>query len=349
MDVLVIGGTGPSGTPLVQELLNKGHKVTVYHSGAHEAEWADKVEHIHGDVRGKGCIQDLANRKWDAAINTWGVSHYIVPALKGGKIRKLVAVTGHGAYKNIHCKWPHELGLPIPIRETMPVRDSNDEPFYYHLVQGENEIMQARTEGHFQACIFRYPRVYGPHVNTKLAFDWYWIKRIKDGRRRVLLPGDGLSVSQRGFGPNLAHMLVLGLENEKSDGQIFNACDSVALTLRAITTIIAEALGHKWEMIPVPLAIAPHGNPYAFYSHTLLDTAKARYELGYQDVMHPVEATRLGARWLWEHPLSEEQHRLSEVYQRGGFDYAKEDEIIDKYQGCIKQFPPPIERARGGW
>ncbi|MFC1904857.1 hypothetical protein ACFLXT_03740 [Chloroflexota bacterium] len=349
MDVLVIGGTGPSGTPLVQELLNRGYRVTIYHSGAHEAEWADKVEHIHGDTWGEGPMRNLAKRQWDMAINTYGRSEDIVSALKGGKIGKLVSVTGHGVYKNIHCKWPHELGLPIPIRESMPVKDAADEPRFYKIAQGERAIMQARDEGHFKACIFRYPRVYGPHINPALAFDWYWIKRIMDGRRRVLLPGYGLSAPQRGFGPNFAHMLLLGLESEKSDGQIYNACDSVVLTLSMITTLFAEALGHEWELIPVPFAIAPMGNPYAFYSHTLLDTSKARYELGYHDVVHPIEATKIGARWHMERPLNDEEQRANTLYEINAFDYDKEDEIIDKYQSFVQQFPPPEVRTRGGW
>ncbi|MBI4498093.1 MAG: NAD-dependent epimerase/dehydratase family protein [Chloroflexi bacterium] len=345
MKVLVVGGTGPSGTPLVQELLDRGHEVTVYHSGAHEVAWSRQVDHIHGDARGTEAPQrDLAERRWDACINTWGRSRYIIQALKGGKIDKLVAVTGHGVYKNIHSRHQDQLGHPIPVPETTPPEDDPENNHFAYLInQGEQEIMQARADGHFQACIFRYPRVYGPRSGYN---EWYWVKRVLDGRRRVLLPGDGLSVAQRGYGPNLAHMLTLALENPNADGHIFNAGDSRGLSLRMLTSIIAEALDHEWEMIPIPFAIAPRGNPYAFYSHTLLDMSKVRYLLGYEDLVSPEEALKLTARWLRDHPPSEDEARS--MGREELFDYEEEDRIIERYQRFLAEFPPAVEKGTLG-
>ena len=36
MKILVIGGTGPTGTPIVRRLVDDGHAVTILHRGTHE-------------------------------------------------------------------------------------------------------------------------------------------------------------------------------------------------------------------------------------------------------------------------------------------------------------------------
>ena len=48
--VLVVGGTGPTGVPLVQGLVERGHRVTILHRGTHEdPETPTEVEHLHAD------------------------------------------------------------------------------------------------------------------------------------------------------------------------------------------------------------------------------------------------------------------------------------------------------------
>ena len=50
MHVLVIGGTGPTGIPLVRGLVDRGHDVTILHRGMHERpETPAEVAHIHAD------------------------------------------------------------------------------------------------------------------------------------------------------------------------------------------------------------------------------------------------------------------------------------------------------------
>ena len=50
MNVLMIGGTGPSGVPIVRRLVDHGHEVTILHRGTHERpETPAQVPHIHAD------------------------------------------------------------------------------------------------------------------------------------------------------------------------------------------------------------------------------------------------------------------------------------------------------------
>ncbi len=49
--ILVVGGTGPTGRPLVNTLLRNGYRVTIYHTGSHEVKSDADVEHLHGGPR----------------------------------------------------------------------------------------------------------------------------------------------------------------------------------------------------------------------------------------------------------------------------------------------------------
>jgi nucleoside-diphosphate-sugar epimerase len=46
----MIGGTGPSGVPIVTRLAARGHDVTILHRGTHERpETPADLDHIHAD------------------------------------------------------------------------------------------------------------------------------------------------------------------------------------------------------------------------------------------------------------------------------------------------------------
>ena len=71
--VLVVGGTGPTGPAIVNRFLRIGANVTIYHSGAHEAEFEGEVEHLHGDPREPEDIRTkLGQREWEIAVLTSG-------------------------------------------------------------------------------------------------------------------------------------------------------------------------------------------------------------------------------------------------------------------------------------
>lgn len=71
MNVLVVGGTGPSGYYIVEELLQRGHEVTIFHTGSHEREFSGPVAHIHGELHTAESVGTaLGGRRFNAAVNT---------------------------------------------------------------------------------------------------------------------------------------------------------------------------------------------------------------------------------------------------------------------------------------
>jgi 2'-hydroxyisoflavone reductase len=70
MKILIIGGTVFLGRYLVEAALKRGHQVTLFNRGLHNAELFPEVEKIHGDRRAN--LDALRGRRWDVVIDTCG-------------------------------------------------------------------------------------------------------------------------------------------------------------------------------------------------------------------------------------------------------------------------------------
>ena len=69
--ILILGGTGFLGPPVVECALERGHTVTLFNRGKSNAELFPNVEKIHGD-REHGDLAGLNNaRRWDVVIDIW--------------------------------------------------------------------------------------------------------------------------------------------------------------------------------------------------------------------------------------------------------------------------------------
>ena len=65
MRTLVIGGSGSTGIPVLQGLLDRGHDVTMLHRGVHEPAELPEVRHLHADPH---FAQTLAEAVGDAVL-----------------------------------------------------------------------------------------------------------------------------------------------------------------------------------------------------------------------------------------------------------------------------------------
>ncbi len=70
MKLLILGGTVFVGRHLVQAALARGHTVTLFNRGQHNADLFPAVEKLRGDRDGN--LETLKGRRWDAVIDTCG-------------------------------------------------------------------------------------------------------------------------------------------------------------------------------------------------------------------------------------------------------------------------------------
>lgn len=78
MKILILGGTVFLGRHLVESALVRGHEVTLFNRGLHNAELFPEAEKLRGDRTSD--LSALRERHWDAAIDTSGYFPRVVRA-----------------------------------------------------------------------------------------------------------------------------------------------------------------------------------------------------------------------------------------------------------------------------
>jgi hypothetical protein len=157
-----------------------------------------------------------------------------------------------------------------------------------------------------------------------------------------VLPDDGLTLCHYGYAQNLAHALLLAVDQPAaSAGQIYNCGDEEVLTLRQVVEIVAAACGRALEIVSIPYALAPCTRPLVMQTratHRVLDLTRLRTGLGYRDVVPAREALARTARELMAHPLP--RGGMEERSLTDPFDYAAEDELVAGWRRALASLAP---------
>ena len=327
MKALIVGGTGPSGPFLANGLLERGFKVTIFHRGTHEIpEIGPEIAHIHGDPHFRETIDAaLGNRTFDVVIATYGRIRFVAEAL-AGKTPCFIGIGGVPSYRGYYDPRANfSAGLKVPVPEDAPlVMTEQEQRFSWLIKSTEDAVLNAHPSG----VVYRYPYVYGPY--QLVPREWCIIRRILDKRSTILLPDGGLSLMTHGYAENLAHAVLLAVDNPKvAAGQIYNCGDEEQLSLRQLVEVICRELDHPLEVVSVPdsfqtaaraVAMGASGN------HVVMDLFKIKTRLSYRDRIPAAAAIAKTARWYVKHqpePGGEIEQRLQDP-----FDYDAEDRII---------------------
>ena len=338
MKTLMIGGTGPTGHIIVNGLLKRGHHVTMLHSGRHElAEIPDSVEHLHADAFAAESIEEaLSGRSFDLTIAAYGRLRRIAEIMRD-RTARFISIGGAPAYRGyMNAPAWRPAGMPVPTAEDAPlVADEAEDAKGWRVWQTERAVF----ENHPGATHFRYPFLYGPYQIAPR--EWCVVRRIRDGRRSIIVPDAGLSLNHCAHVENAAHALLLAVDQPAaSAGQIYNVGDEHLLTLRQTIDVIAEALGAKLEIVSMPWEFALPARPLLaqpWTTHRVLDLSKLKNQLGYRDVVQPADGLARAARWLDKHPLP--PGGADEKILQDPFDYRAEDELIAAWKSLCAKMP----------
>jgi nucleoside-diphosphate-sugar epimerase len=331
MRALVVGGTGPTGPYIVNGLLERGFDVAIFHRGTHEIdEIPPAVEHIHGDPHFLETIEEsLEGRTFDLAIATYGRIRLLAQALQG-KVGRFISVGGVAAYRGyLEPERLCPVGMASPLGEDGAlVDDEHEHRFSWLIAQTERAVF----EHHPDAAHFRYPYVYGPR--QLIPREWSVVRRLRDGRRRIIVADGGLSLMTHGFAGNLAHSVLLAADQPAaSAGQIYNCGDAEQYTTAQIIELIARKMNAEVELVNLPHELARSAHVFGdgqTTHHRFMDTQKIRTQLGYRDICSVPDALGLTVEWLLEHAPQaggDVEQRLQDP-----FDYAGEDRLIEAWR-----------------
>jgi nucleoside-diphosphate-sugar epimerase len=331
----------------VRELVARGADVTILHRGTHERdETPSAVEHLHADPYDEAAMRAaLAGRTFDVTYAMYGRLRMLAEVLRGHTGR-VISVGGVPAYRGWMNAWLFDPpGLPVPISEdAATVAEPEQDEKGYRIVRTEDAVF----EHHPDATHFRYPYVYGPYQLTPR--EWIVVRRVLDGRPRIVVADEGLTLHHHGFTENIAHALLLALDQpDAAAGKIFNIADEEVLSVRQVVELIAGALDHPLEVVSMPYDLAVPAWPLLAQplpTHRVLDLTRVRSDLGYRDLMPAREAIARTAHWLAEHPLygSTEEHTLTDP-----FDYEAEDRLIDAWSTARASIPAYSADSEPRW
>ena len=185
MRILVLGGTQFVGRALVDQAVSRGHDVTTFTRGRH-GEPRPGAEALHGDRTRRPDMLPLADRDWDAVIDT----SVTAPAHVAASAGLLAGHAGHYSYVSslsVYSGRPRE-----PVTEESPTRECPPDAQgdvaslgYGRLKSGSERAVAAAFPG--RHLIVRPGLIAGPHDDVG-RLPW-WLARLARGGR-VLAPGD---------------------------------------------------------------------------------------------------------------------------------------------------------------
>lgn len=187
MRILVIGGTRYVGRYVVEDLLRRGHELTLFHRGETNAELFGDVERVLGDRHTD--LDRLGARSWDVVVDTCGYTPQDVrPSVEllADRVGQYVFVSSAAVY---------EPTTTVGIDETAPVQDGPEPPepvVWWHAQYARDKVrcerMVLEAFGASRSLIVRPGMIMGPH--DPVWYFPYWVVRLLRGGD-VLAPGDG--------------------------------------------------------------------------------------------------------------------------------------------------------------
>jgi nucleoside-diphosphate-sugar epimerase len=333
---LVIGGTGPTGPFVVEGLAHRGYDVTILHGGQHEYEFAvPGIAHIHEDPHFEEPLsRGLGDSTWDLVVAQYGRLRVIADVL-AGRTERLVAIGGAtGIFAPDDDERWGPMGKPSLFDDTstLYVRDEGPDG-RDKLGRRMVQAMEKLFDRHPGATYIGYPVNYGPR--TPGPYDWTIVRRLLDGRSRIVIADGGLKIDSRIYTENAAAAVLLVVDNpDRAAGKRYSVADEYAFTMRQRIEFVAAHLGAEVELVDMPYELAWPCHPLYRHvrGHRLAQSTFIRSDLGFRDPVDPGIGYGRSIDWL----LENRPEAGGELERQIGdpFDYGAEDDLIRRWESA---------------
>ena len=321
MRVFLIGGTGFVGPALVEQLLQRGHEVTLLHRGqTHDVRTTDAIGDRNDVTKLSEAIESAVPNVVVDMIPFTARDAETVQQACNDSVERVVALSSIDVYLAYGRIKKTELGPPqlTPMTEESELRQT-DEP------EGpeSDKISVERSylgNASLPATILRLPAFYGARDKYRRLRDY--LKRMDDGRDSILL-GDSIAPWKfsRGYVDNVAHAIVLAVENASVAGEIYNVAEPQAMTELEFVQAIGRAAEWQGDVKVIPDSQLPeYLQPKADFSQDWdVDSSKIRSQIGYSEIVEIDDAIRRSIQWERDNPPDVEPFEI---------DYEQEDRAI---------------------
>ena len=334
----LLGGTGQIGRATAAHLIDAGWTVTIAHRGLRPPPLAllerGAIE-VTFDRDEPGALARALGSGADALVDALAYDEIHARQLIDiqGAVGSLIVVSSSSVYRDRRGRTldeAQETGfpeLPDPISEAQPTVEPGPTTYSTRKAALERALLDEATA---PLTILRPAAVSG--VGSAHAREWWFVKRMRDGRPAIPLAYGGRSRFHTSSAANIAALVHVAAG---SPGQrILNIADPEALPLSEIAGAIASACGFSGRLVALPdvdaYPPAVGCTPWSVQRPFVLDMTAAmalgyRPQTGYPETVGPicdwlVQATE-GADWRALFPVLAS-------YPYDLFDYQAEDALL---------------------
>ncbi|MBX9730575.1 MAG: NAD-dependent epimerase/dehydratase family protein [Sphingomonas sp.] len=303
----ILGGTGQIGHAVADRLLAQGWRVTLASRSPQIAlDGQPNLRHIALDRRAPGAIAlalgDGADLLLDCIAFNSADARQLVDVQDS--VGTICAISSASVFRDDAGRTLDEAlsngfpEMPVPITASQPTVDPGDATYSTRKVAMERTLLD-----HCQipVTILRPSAIYGPYCSH--AREWFFVKRLLDGRQAIPVAYGGLSRFQTSSVQGIANAVLASAS--KTASTVINVADPVAPTVIEIGEAIMHAMGVKADIVGLPdcgyppkAGVTPWSIPKPFVvapSDNLESTG--RYESLVPPAVHwLIEATR-GQPW----------------------------------------------------
>lgn len=301
MNILVIGGTGLISTAIVQQLLDRGDRVTLFNRGTTPVRFQGEVEILHGDRWAPGSLEKaVGGRIWDAVID--------MTAFAPENGTQLVETFWGKAAQVVLCSTTCVYGGPVsqvPLLETAPRRPFGN----YGINKSRIEDILLSQDGHLgtRATVLRPSYTTGEGATAcGLLFDDSLVSRLRAGLPNIVMD-DGTCPWAICHVSDVARGFVASLGNTSAFGNDYHLTSDEHTDWNGVYTTLAQAAGGQANLVHVPSGwlrqVAPRrslGVWFIYRFPSTYDNTKAARDLDFRTTVPLEETFRRQIRWMEE-------------------------------------------------
>jgi nucleoside-diphosphate-sugar epimerase len=326
--MFVLGGSGQIGHALVPAMLRRGWEVVVGSRGGSPVP--EGAEHAKLDRDDDDAVRSALGDGVDVVVDCVAFERAHAEQLLslGSLVRSLVVISSAAVYADAHGRsldsdeFPN---YPVPIQERLqPTVEPGDSSYAAKKVAIERALLGQTA---LPATLIRAGAIYGPGGDVR---ELYFVKRVVDGRRYIVLGDRGRSRFHPVSTANLAELIRLAAERPRN--RVLNAGDPEPPSVLEISRAIASALGHEWTEVLLPTAGEPCESPWTGPRPFVLDMTEAEFEVGYRPVTRYERAVRATCEWLVEQLRERSWEEVAPAvaeHKPESFDYGAEDRLLE--------------------
>lgn len=257
MKVLVLGGTGAIGVPLIN-LLSENRDIEVYVTSRNELQDINNIRYIKGNAKDLFFLQSILKEKWDVIFD------FMVYSTREFEVRYNLFLDNTKQYfffSSARCF----ANSVVPLNENSPrLIDVCDDKDYlstdeYALAKGKQENLLFNSQRKNWTIV----RPYITYNNFRLQLGVYekeqWLWRTLH-KKTIIMPRDILETyTTLTSGDDVARILVSLMNNKNAYGQSFNVASDEAYKWEAILNMYVEIIKEKTNLKP-KIKIIPSSN-----------------------------------------------------------------------------------------